>query len=339
MRILIVTDAWTPQVNGVVRTLQSLRAELAHMGHHVVMLSPDLFASLPCPTYPEIRLALAFGRAVDARISGAAPDAIHIATEGPLGLAARNWCLRHGYPFTSAYHTQFPEYVAKRTRMPSNWFWRYIRWFHAPAASVLVSTPTVARQLTANGIVRTRHWGRGVDTARFRPDIPPLPAFARLTRPIQLYVGRLAIEKNVAAFLDTGHPGSKVVVGEGPASNSLKQRYPHASFTGALHGDSLASAYAAADVLVFPSRTDTFGLVMIEALSCGVPVAAFPVPGPSDILRDDVGAMDACLARAIARALKLDRSACAEYAGSFSWAASARQFLDALAPIERKQAA
>ncbi|HEY6916115.1 MAG TPA: glycosyltransferase family 1 protein [Allosphingosinicella sp.] len=333
MHLLIVTDAWMPQVNGVVRTLQAVTAELAAKGHRVDILSPDQFRSIPCPTYPEIRLALVRQKAVARRIEGVKPDHIHIATEGPLGVAARRWCKRQGYRFTTAYHTQFPDYVAKRTRLPKGWFWRYIRWFHGASAAVLVSTGSIARELHQNGITHTRHWGRGVDLARFRPDVPRHPAIERLPCPVQLYVGRVAIEKNIEAFLGTNHPGSKVVVGDGPALSDLKRRYPGASFLGALHGDALASAYASADVFVFPSRTDTFGLVMIEALACGTPVAAFPVAGPIDVLRGDVGSMDEDLARAIGDALAKERQACAAYGSGFSWAKSAEEFEAALVPL------
>jgi hypothetical protein len=208
MRLLIVTDAWTPQVNGVVRTLQAVRAELERMGHHVALISPDQFRSLPCPTYPEIRLALAWRPHVAARIAAARPDAIHIATEGPLGLAARRWCLQHGFPFTTAYHTQFPDYLAQRTRLSPDWFWRYIQWFHAPASAILVATPSIERSLHSRGLTHTRSWGRGVDLQLFRPDGPPHPAFAGLPRPIRLYVGRVAPEKNVETFLHTRGPGS-----------------------------------------------------------------------------------------------------------------------------------
>lgn len=339
MRILIVTDAWAPQVNGVVRTLQAVRTELEAMGHAVTLISPDQFASVPCPTYPGIRLALASEKAIGERIAAAAPDAVHIATEGPLGLAARRWCLKRKRPFTTAYHTQFPEYLAQRTGAPAAWFWRYIRWFHAPAFAVLAATPTVARTLAAHGLPHSRPWGRGVDLSLFRPGLAPHPRLADLPRPIQLYVGRVSVEKNIEAFLDTGHPGSKVVVGDGPALATLKRRYPKVSFTGAMAGAELASAYAAADVLVFPSRTDTFGLVMIEALACGTPVAAYPVPGPIDILRDEVGCMDPDLDLAIGEALARDRAASAAYGRCFSWEASARQFADALAPIDSVEAA
>lgn len=326
MRILIVTDAWTPQVNGVVRTLQSVSDELRARGHQVHVLLPDLFGSIPCPTYPEIRLAFAGQRRVGARIAAIAPDCIHIATEGPLGVAARGWCMKRGCPFTTAYHTQFPDYVAKRTGLPASWFWRYIRWFHGPAEAVLVSTFTMARQLADQGLPHTRHWGRGVDLGCFRPDVPRHPAFEGLAGPIQLYVGRVAVEKNIEAFLRSAHPGTKVVVGDGPSLDALRRRYPDAVFLGALHGSGLASAYASADVFVFPSRTDTFGLVMIEALACGTPVAAFPVPGPLDILRQEVGCLDEDLGLAIAGALAKERSHCAAYGQSFSWARSAQEF-------------
>ncbi|WP_414903141.1 glycosyltransferase family 4 protein [Sphingomonas flavalba] len=333
MRIAIVTDAWAPQVNGVVRTLQAVRAELDRAGHAVQIISPDLFPSLPCPTYPEIRLAMTRTDTVGAMLAGFAPDAIHLATEGPLCLAARRWCLRYGLDFTTAYHTQFPDYVARRTGVPADWVWRYIRWFHAPASGVLASTPSIRRLLSAHGIVRLRHWGRGVDLTCFTPNAPPPPLFAGLPRPIQLYVGRVAVEKNVEAFLKSAVPGSKVVVGEGPARAALRARHPDAHFPGALSGRALAGAYAGADVFVFPSRTDTFGLVMIEALACGSPVAAYPVPGPLDVLTGATGVMDADLAAAIRRALMLRRADCAAHGRSFSWAESAAQFVEALVPL------
>ncbi|MGZ8335932.1 MAG: glycosyltransferase family 4 protein [Allosphingosinicella sp.] len=330
MRILIVTDAWAPQLNGVVRTLQSVRAELERAGHDVQIISPDLFRSIPCPTYGEIRLALTTRRAVGARIERIAPDALHIATEGPLGLAARRWCLARGYRFTTAYHTQFPDYLAKRTRLPADLFWHYIRCFHRPSAAILVSTPTVASQLAEQGLAQTRRWGRGVDLGCFTPEAGRHPDFAGLARPIQLYVGRLAVEKGIEAFLESRHPGSKVVVGDGPSLAGLRRRFPDALFLGALRGTALASAYASADVFVFPSRTDTFGLVMIEALASGTPVAAFPVPGPIDVLIGEVGAMNEDLEQAIAMALTRDRNRCARFGSEFSWEASARQFRAAL---------
>jgi glycosyltransferase involved in cell wall biosynthesis len=333
MKIAIVTDAWAPQMNGVVRTLQTVRGVLEREGHEVHVVSPDLFRSLPCPTYAEIRLALTTSKAVGRRIVAIAPDVMHIATEGPLGLAARRWAVKNGLAFTTAYHTQFPHYLAKRTKLPASWFWRYIAWFHRPARAVMVSTPTMAAELHAHGLPSTRLWGRGVDLDCFGAGAAPHPALTRLPRPLQLYVGRVAVEKNIAAFLECSHPGSKIVVGDGPALAGLKRRFPDVAFLGALRGEALASAYASADVFVFPSRTDTFGLVMIEALACGTPVAAFPVAGPLDVLTPDVGAMDADLDRAIASALTRDRAACAAYGRSFSWETSARQFRCALEPL------
>jgi glycosyltransferase involved in cell wall biosynthesis len=333
MRIAIVTDAWSPQVNGVVRTLQSVRAELQRMGHDVLVISPDLYGSVPCPTYPEIRLALATPASIGQRIAAFGAEAVHLATEGPLCLAARRWCLKRGRPFTTAYHTQFPDYVSQRTGMPAEWFWRYIRWFHAPAEAVLVSTPSIRRTLQEHGIGHVKPWGRGVDLATFTAHAPAPTLFVDLPRPIQLYVGRVAIEKNLEAFLTCSHPGSRVIVGDGPARAELEARFPDAHFLGSLSGAALAGAFAGADVFVFPSRTDTFGLVMIEALACGTPVAAYPVSGPLDVLTPQVGAMRDDLDEAIAAALTLNRADCLAYGRSFTWEASARQFLDALVPV------
>ena len=334
MRIAIVTDAWSPQVNGVVRTLQTIRAELESMGHAVEVISPDLYGSIPCPTYPEIRLALVRASVVGQAIADFRPDAVHLATEGPLCLAARRWCLRAGVPFTTAYHTHFPDYVAQRTRLPAAWFWRYIRWFHGPAQAVLVSTRSVREQLRAHGLANVRPWGRGVDLAAFTPDAPPPAIFANLPRPIMLCVGRVAVEKNLEAFLAADHPGSKVVIGDGPARAALERAYPQAHFLGPLFGTDLAGAYAGADVFVFPSRTDTFGLVMIEALACGAPVAAYPVSGPVDIVTSETGALSDDLGEAIAGALLKDRRSCATYGRSFSWDRSAREFLSGLHAID-----
>ncbi|WP_294338504.1 glycosyltransferase family 1 protein [uncultured Sphingomonas sp.] len=339
MRIAIVTDAWAPQVNGVVRTLTAVRDQLTAMGHDVLIVSPDLFASVPCPTYPEIRLAFARRSTVGGMLAEFGADAIHLATEGPLCLAARAWCLARARPFTTAYHTQFPDYVSARTGIPAEWIWRYIRWFHAPAAAILASTPSIRATLVAHRLPQVRHWGRGVDLTAFHPDVAPHPALGHLPRPIQLYIGRVAVEKNVRAFLESGHPGTKIVVGDGPARAALETEFPHAIFMGALFGADLAGAYAAADVMVFPSRTDTFGLVMIEALACGTPVAAYPVTGPIDVLTPETGAMADDLAAAIADALTLDRQTCAAYARTFTWEASARQFLDALVPLSQAHAA
>lgn len=334
MRIAIVTDAWEPQVNGVVRTLQAVRRELVASGHEVLIVAPNEFLSVPCPSYPEIRLALASAGALGKHLRAFGPDAIHLATEGPLGVAARRWCMRNELPFTTAYHTQFPDYIAARTGLPAAWFWRFERWFHRPARAVLAATPSLQRQLAEQGIGPTLPFGRGVDVGSFRASAPPHAAYAQLSRPIQLYVGRVAVEKNVEAFLRTRHAGSKVVVGDGPARERLQRQFPDAVFLGALFGDDLASAYAGADVFVFPSRTDTFGMVLIEALACGLPVAAYPVQGPVDIVTPDVGALDDDLDVAIAQALTRDRARCADYGRGFSWARAAQEFLAALAHLD-----
>ena len=333
MRIALVTDAWAPQVNGVVRTLTTVTEELRRRGHDVMVVSPDRFRSLPCPTYPEIRLALAGRRRIGRLLAEYRPDAVHIATEGPLGWAARGWCLARRQPFTSAYHTQFPEYLARRTGLSARLFWPIIRRFHQPASGIMVATETIREQLRAQGLAHLRHWGRGVDLDNFGPDVAPPDLFFALPRPIQLYVGRVAVEKNVEAFLRNGHPGTKVVVGDGPALARLQAECPHAHFLGKQSGQPLASCYAGADVFVFPSRTDTFGLVMIEALASGTPVAAYPVAGPLDVLEPLSGAMDEQLDQAISRALQLRREDCLAHGRSFTWSASTDQFLAALAPL------
>jgi glycosyltransferase involved in cell wall biosynthesis len=334
MRIALVTDAWLPQVNGVVRTLTAITGELARRGHTVAVISPEQFRTVACPTYPEIRLALVRARTVGERLEAFAPDAVHIATEGPLGCAARAHCLRAGRLFTTAFHTQFPDYLAHRTGLPAALFWPYFRRFHRASAGIMVATETVRGQLEAQGLGRLHMWSRGVDLGRFRPDVAPPGLFLELPRPIQLYVGRVAPEKNVEAFLRSRHPGSKVVVGDGPALERLAAEFPDARFLGRKIGGALAACYAGADVFVFPSRTDTFGLVMIEALACGTPVAAYRVSGPIDVLDAASGAMSERLEDAIAEALLLDRAGCAASARRFSWQASADQFLAALVPTE-----
>lgn len=333
MRIAIVTDAWHPQVNGVVRTLAMVTGELRARGHELLLVTPDQFRTFACPGYAEIRLALAGSGQVGGKLADFAPDAIHIATEGPLGWAARRWCLRQRRPFTTAYHTQFPQYLARRTGLPPALFWPLIRRFHRPASAIMVATPTIAAELRGQGLGQIRPWSRGVDTAQFHPDHLPPDLFLHLPRPIQLYVGRVAVEKNIGAFLDNRHPGSKVVVGDGPALAQLRARYPQAHFLGQQVGPALAACYAAADVFVFPSRTDTFGLVLVEALACGTPVAAYPVAGPLDVLVPQAGVMDEDLEAAIARALLLSRADCLAHGRSFSWQASAAQFVAALHPL------
>lgn len=336
MKIALVTDAWHPQVNGVVRTLESTIAILRSWGHDVQIFSPDQVRSVPAPGYPEIRLGLTRARSIGRRISEFDPDAIHLATEGPLCLSARRWCMRNSFDFTTAYHTQFPEYLAKRTHLSARVFWPFIRWFHGISKSIMVSTESVRAQLQAEGLSQVHHWGRGVDLRNFSPDAPSPDLFADLPRPIQLYVGRIAVEKNIEAFLETDLPGSKVVVGDGPALDQLRSRYPSTHFLGRRTGRELAGCYAGANVFVFPSKTDTFGLVQIEALACGTPVAGYPVAGPLDVLTPESGAMDQDLQSAMSRALLLDPNACLGRASHFCWETSARQFLDGLAPIESR---
>ncbi|MEZ5681070.1 MAG: glycosyltransferase family 1 protein [Erythrobacter sp.] len=321
-------------MNGVVRTLTTTCDILRRQGREVSVISPDQFASIPCPSYPEIRLALTCPGAVSDRLRSFAPDAIHIATEGPLGVAARRYCARYGVRFTTAYHTQFPDYLARRTNLPAALFWRYIKWFHAPADRVLVATESIRDELRARNLHQLHHWGRGVDLDCFTPDAPPPGEFADLPRPIQLYVGRVSVEKNIEAFLSGSYPGSKVVVGDGPELATLKVRFPDAIFLGRRSGRELAGCYAGADVFVFPSRTDTFGLVMIEALACGTPIAAFPVAGPKDIVTEDVGALCDNLDRAIDAALFCDRKACARYGATFGWEEATRQFVAGLATLD-----
>jgi glycosyltransferase involved in cell wall biosynthesis len=336
--IAIITDAWHPQTNGVVRTLSTTCAVLRGWGHQVTVISPEGYPSIPAPTYPEIRLALTAPGAVGRRLAKVAPDAVHIATEGPLGLAARRYCLRRKVPFTTAYHTQFPDYLARRTGLPARVFWPYIRWFHRPAQRIMVATETIRTQLREQGLNRLTHWSRGVDLSCFSPQAPRPPEYAGIDGPILLYVGRIAVEKNIEAFLASPYPGTKVVVGDGPARAGLEARYPQARFLGKKTGAALAGCYAHADVFVFPSRTDTFGLVMIEALACGTPVAAYPVAGPIDIVTDAVGALSEDLTRAIDAARYCDRKACAAYGASFSWEAATRQFLSGLEALEEDEA-
>jgi glycosyltransferase involved in cell wall biosynthesis len=332
MRILIVTDAWAPQVNGVVRTLETLGGTLREMGHAADFLTPEGFATVPMPTYPEIRLALPAPGQVAARIDAADADAIHIATEGPLGLVARRHCLARGLAFTTSYHTRFPEFVSARLPLPQRWSYAALRRFHNAGAGTLVATPSLAAELADRGFTRLRPWTRGVDTALFHPDHR---RDLGLPRPVFLNVGRVAVEKNLPAFLELDLPGSRVVVGDGPELERLRARFPDAHFLGTRRGADLAAVYASADVFVFPSRTDTFGNVILEALASGCPVAAFPVTGPRDILADGEGGVlsDDLRAAALA-ALALPRSAARSKALRYGWDACARQFLRHLVPAE-----
>ncbi|WP_339693809.1 glycosyltransferase family 1 protein [uncultured Parasphingorhabdus sp.] len=337
MKIALVTDAWHPQVNGVVRTLDTVIGLLRDKGHEILVISPDLYRSVPAPSYPEIRLAFTRARTVGRQIEQFGADAVHLATEGPLCVQARRWCRRNRRPFTTAYHTQFPEYLARRTRMSPRIFWPYIRWFHHGSEAIMVSTESIRNQLRGEKLSHVHHWSRGVDLANFRADAPTPGIYGQIKRPIQLYVGRVAIEKNIEAFLSSDQPGSKVVVGDGPALAGLRSRHPEAHFVGRQSGEQLAGYYAGADVFIFPSKTDTFGLVIIEALACGTPVAAFPVTGPIDILTATSGAMDEDLDVAIQRALGLNSTDCIARGKDFSWDASASQFLNGLVSQERRQ--
>jgi len=337
MRIAIATDAWEPQVNGVVRTLRMTIRQMEERGHVIGMVTPDRFLTVPMPGYSEIRLAIAPRSGTRRALQGFAPDVVHIVTEGPIGWAARRWCIDRQVAFTTAFHTRFPDYAAVRTGMSADWFWPMMRRFHRPSSAVFVSTARLRDELAYRGIANGRIWSRGIDTGLFNPDGPVDERLARLPHPIMLSVGRVATEKNIEAFLEADMPGSKVVVGDGPALALLKRRYPQAVFTGALAGEALAAAYRAADVFVFPSLTDTFGLVMIEALACGLPVAGFPVPGPLDIigatgrgpeniLPAPVGVLYDQLDAAIDGALRLSRKAAADYGRSFQWTACTDQF-------------
>lgn len=337
-RLAIVSDAWHPQVNGVVRTLTRTVTELGTLGIEADVIGPDRFTTVPCPSYPEIRLAVDAWLRLPKMLEDLQPAAIHIATEGPLGQAARRYCRKRGYHFTTSFHTRFPEYLNARTGIPSSWTYAWMRRFHAPAQAVLVPTQSIIGTLEGYGFKNLRLWSRGVDTDLFRPAENEIDRdVLNLPRPICLYVGRVAIEKNIRAFLDADTPGTKLVVGDGPQLHELKAAYPEAVFVGKKEGEALASHYAAADVFVFPSRTDTFGLVQIEALACGTPVAAFPVPGPVDILTPQTGVVSEDLGQAARDALKLSRKACRDHALGFSWEACTRQFRDCLEPVALRQ--
>ncbi|MFC5068246.1 glycosyltransferase family 4 protein [Flaviflagellibacter deserti] len=325
MRILIVTDAWHPQVNGVVRTLERVADEVRAMGHDVLFLTPDMFRTIPMPTYPEIRLAMTPPGAVAVRIKKFAPDHLHIATEGPLGQAARRACLNRRWSFTTSYHTRFPEYLRARLPVPESWSYAFLRRFHNAGRGTLVATRSLARELEGRGFNKVRLWTRGVDSEMFRPRekrVLDLPG------PIFLSVGRVAVEKNLEAFLSLDLPGTKVVVGEGPALDMLKTRYPAAVFLGKKTGEELAEIFSSADVFVFPSLTDTFGIVILEALASGVPVAAYPVTGPIDVLHGTkAGALDHDLRVAALAALELKREDARALALEHSWQECARIFI------------
>jgi glycosyltransferase involved in cell wall biosynthesis len=332
MRILIATDAWHPQVNGVVRTLTSLARSAAALDADVSFLTPEGFHSLAVPTYPGLRIALPNRREIARRIEAAAPEAIHIATEGPIGWSVRAYCRRRKLAFTTSYTTRFPEYVEVRTSIPASVGYAVLRHFHSAAAMTMVATASLRQELSGRGFRRLGFWGRGVDTNLFTPDDP---ATLDLPRPVFMTMGRVAVEKNLEAFLSLDLPGSKVVIGDGPQRAELEQRYPQVKFLGEKKGADLSSHLAAADVFVFPSLTDTFGVVQLEALACGTPVAAFPVTGPKDVIADHpVGALGENLAEACIRALGMSREACRNFAIERSWENSARQFIGNLVALQ-----
>lgn len=340
MRILLATDAWVPQINGVVRTYQRLAHELRLIGSELVVLGPENFNCVPCPSYPEIGLALPDQKRCAQLIEEARVDAIHIATEGPVGWMARAYCKRRRLPFTTSFHTRFADYVSARWPIPEAWVYAFQRRFHKRSAGVMVATESFASDLRRRGFERLLPWTRGVDTELFRPDVVRLFGDG----PVFLYAGRVAVEKNIESFLNLDLPGVKVVVGDGPQLPELEARYPSVIFTGVREGQGLAACYASADVFVFPSLTDTFGMVMLEAMASGVPVAAFPVIGPKDLVTPGVsGILGEDLRAAALAARELDRAHVREAALAFTWDAAAKLFLanieSALAQVRQRDEA
>jgi glycosyltransferase involved in cell wall biosynthesis len=325
MRILVATDAWHPQVNGVVRTLTNMAEAARAFGVEISFLTPQSFRTFAMPSYPDLRLALPYQAKIARLIAEARPDSIHIATEGPIGLLVRRYCRKHQLPFTTSFHTRFPEYISARLPIPEAWIWTALRAFHGPSQAVMAATPALAGELRARGFRNVVLWPRGVDASQFHPRAADLG----LPRPVFLCVGRVAVEKNLEAFLHLDLPGTKVIVGDGPARAALTRKFPHAVFLGARQGKELAEAYAAADVFVFPSKTDTFGLVLLEALASGLPVAAFPVTGPRDVIGDEpVGALNDDLRIACLTAVTISPQACLAFAARHTWEASARVFVE-----------
>src|SRR5712671_2657683 len=330
MRILVATDAWHPQVNGVVRTLTMMAEAAKAFGVDVSFLTPQSFKTFAMPSYRDLRVALPYPAKIAQLIAEARADSIHIATEGPIGLLARRHCRKQGLPFTTSFHTRFPEYISARLPIPESWIWAALRAFHGPSQAVMAATPALAGELRARGFRNVVLWPRGVDASQFHPRVADLG----LPRPVFLCVGRVAVEKNLEAFLDLDLPGTKVIVGDGPARAALARNYPQAVFLGARQGEQLAEAYAAADVFVFPSKTDTFGLVLLEALASGLPVAAFPVTGPRDVIGDaSVGALNDDLRTACLSALSIPAQACLAFAAKHTWEASARAFVETVRQV------
>ena len=345
MDILIVTDAWHPQVNGVVRTLVNVIGEFERRGHKVRTVTPSDYLSVPMPTYPEIRLSLTMARSMRRLLAAAAPDAVHIATEGPLGLAARKACLQLGWRFSTSYHTRFPEYLNARIPVPVEWTYAFLRRFHNAGTACLVATESMAAELRSKGFRNLVAWTRGVDHELFNParrssDPAGLGPYAGLERPVFLNVGRVSVEKNLEAFLGLELPGQKVIVGDGPARAQLERSYPDVLFLGTLVGEELAQAYCLADVFVFPSLTDTFGNVLLEALACGLPVAAYPVPGPLDVIDGSgAGVLDDDLRKAALAALDIPREAALAHAAKYTWDECGRIFIEAGMNASRAKAA
>jgi len=340
MRIMLITDAWEPQVNGVVRTMKRVITECEAMGHEWEIVSPaDGFRTIPLPTYSEIRLALGAKKSIAKRFDTFEPDAIHIATEGTLGMAGRAMCLKHKHPFSTSYHTRFPEYVSARFPVPVSWGYKFVRWFHRYSGKVMVATPSMRLELEDHGFNNVVSWTRGVDTALFHPskrieEGAENDPYKGLPRPIFLNVGRVAVEKNIETFIEQDLPGSKVIIGEGPQLEELKAKYPNAHFLGAKFGEDLAAHFASADVFAFPSLTDTFGLVILEAMASGLPVAAFDAPGPRDIIPgSDAGIIDEDMTKSCLACLELNRDTARTYAEGYSWRACADAFIENLAPL------
>jgi glycosyltransferase involved in cell wall biosynthesis len=330
MRIAIVTDAWYPQVNGVVRTLNKTISLLREWGHEILCINPQAFRSVPMPTYPDIPLVLFPYRKLKRMLDEFQPDAIHLSTEGPLGWAGRRYCLRNNFPYTSTYHTRFPEYVRLRAPIPLSLSYAFVRNFHNKAVLTMVATSSMKKTLEDHGFRNLKYWTRGVDIDHF---VPREESVMDLPRPIAVYLGRVAVEKNIKDFLNIDLEGSKVVIGDGPALEELKQKYPETHFLGYRENGDLAQHLASADVMVFPSKTDTFGLVMLEAMACGVPVATYPVEGPLDVIKNGQnGWMDEDLEIAVDNALDVDREDCRKFAEGYSWDACTKQFLSLIQP-------
>jgi glycosyltransferase involved in cell wall biosynthesis len=329
-RILLVTDAWHPQINGVVRTMEKMAEELKKMGQEIFFITPQDYRTIPCPTYPEIRLSINAYPKVYRKIREINPNVVHIATEGPLGFFARGYCIDHKIHFTTSYHTKFPEYIKQRFKIPLKITYAYLRFFHKRAAKILVTTPTMVKELSSRGFKNLVVWARGVDHSVFSNTPKKKLSYKS---PIFIYVGRVAIEKNIKTFLNLKLEGSKIVIGDGPQLNELKKKYTEINFLGAMNEKEIAAYLAASDVFVFPSKTDTFGIVIIEALAAGVPVAAYPVPGPIDILQGtSVDCLDEDLSISIKKALKINREDCKKVSEKYTWENCAKIFLDSIIP-------